>query len=152
MLRRQFLASLPAAALAAPQALMGNRFLTFNSVIRVNQIEVSREKNAGFDEYDFHDPAYVEKLRQSFEAGWPGARMTWAFSWRALQDRRPRYERIRQLIAGYQEKYGDEITFLPGAYFANAYNSRDQVNRDLHEGLELATRIGGKRPRLIVAG
>jgi len=27
--------------------LTGNRFLTFNAVIRVNQIEVSRDKNVG---------------------------------------------------------------------------------------------------------
>jgi hypothetical protein len=30
--------------------LTGNRYLTFNAVIRVNQIEVSRNKNAGEDE------------------------------------------------------------------------------------------------------
>jgi hypothetical protein len=32
--------------------LSGRRILTFNSVIRVNQIEVTRTRNEGFDEYD----------------------------------------------------------------------------------------------------
>jgi hypothetical protein len=31
--------------------LMGNRFLTFNTIIRVNQIEVSRNRNVGEDEH-----------------------------------------------------------------------------------------------------
>ena len=39
--------------------LMGNRFLTFNAVIRVNQIEVSRDKNVGEDERSLHTPARV---------------------------------------------------------------------------------------------
>ena len=34
---------------------MGNRFLTFNAVIRVNQIEVARDKNVGEDE---REPTY----------------------------------------------------------------------------------------------
>jgi hypothetical protein len=36
--------------------LSGRRILTFNSVIRVNQIEVTRTRNEGFDEYDRHTP------------------------------------------------------------------------------------------------
>jgi len=39
---------------------MGGRFLTFNSVIRVNQIEVTRNDNAGVDEYKHHTPQNVE--------------------------------------------------------------------------------------------
>ena len=39
--------------------LMGNRFLTLNTVIRVNQIEVSRDKNVGRDERDRYTPELV---------------------------------------------------------------------------------------------
>ena len=45
--------------------LMGNRFLTFNAVIRVNQIEVSRNKNIGNDERSLHTPSRVIKYREA---------------------------------------------------------------------------------------
>ena len=43
---------------------------------------------------------------------------------------------------------------FPGAYFANAYNSIAQVNRDLHDGLALVFRMTGSgfRPKSVVAG
>jgi hypothetical protein len=46
------------------------------------------------------------------------------------------------------------VTFIPGAFFANAYNSREQVNKDLHDGLaKVSEMIGdGYRPRSVVAG
>jgi hypothetical protein len=46
------------------------------------------------------------------------------------------------------------VTFIPGAFFANAYNSREQVNKDLHDGLaKVSEMIGdGFRPRSVVAG
>ena len=46
-----------------------NRFLTFNTVIRVNQIEVSRDENVGVDERDVHTPEKVIKFRDTFESG-----------------------------------------------------------------------------------
>ena len=50
----------PAQAAESPSPatgpLSGRRILTFNSVIRVNQIEVTRTRNEGFDEYDRHTP------------------------------------------------------------------------------------------------
>lgn len=134
--------------------LMGHRFLTFNAVIRVNQIEVSRDRNVGEDERALHTPARVMKFREAVAAGFPGARMTWALSWLALYDTSYNYRQIRKLVAGYHRKYGDEVTFIPGAYFANAYNSTEQVNRDLHEGLAKVSEIvgGNYRPLSIVAG
>ena len=137
-----------------PKTLMGHRFLTFNTVIRVNQIEVARDRNVGEDERKDHTPARVIKFRTAIEEGFPGARITWAFSWLALHDTSAAYTRIRELVVGYHEKYGDEITFIPGAYFANAYNSTEQVNKDLHEGLAKVTEITGKgyRPKSVVAG
>jgi hypothetical protein len=134
--------------------LLGHRFLTFNTVIRVNQIEVTRDKNVGFDERALHTPARVIEFRKAVENGFPGAKITWAFSWLALHDTTPDYIKIRELIVNYHYKYGDEITFIPGAYFANAYNSTDQVNKDLHDGLQRVSEFTGNgyRPLSIVAG
>ena len=137
-----------------PNQLLGHRFLTFNTVIRVNQIEVARDKNVGQDERRDHTPARVIKFRNAVEKGFPGARITWAFSWLALHDTTVNYKKIRELVVGYHYKYGDEITFIPGAYFANAYNSTEQVNKDLHEGLARVSEITGNgyRPKSVVAG
>lgn len=134
--------------------LMGNRFLTFNAVIRVNQIEVSRDKNEGEDERNLHTPLRVKKYRDAIESGFPGAKITWAFSWLALHDTTKDYVKIRELLVSYHFKYGDDITFIPGAYFANAYNSTEQVNQDLHEGLAKVSEIVGNgfRPQSVVAG
>jgi hypothetical protein len=139
---------------ASTGGLAGHRFLTFNSVIRVNQIEVTRTRNEGFDEYDRHTPENVLALREALANGWPGAPMTWAFSWRALHDERERYAALRRLAPEFHDRYGDDVTFIPGAFFANAYNTREQVNRDLHEGLTRVSEImgGGFRPRSVIAG
>jgi len=142
------------AAPAAAKPLDGRRILTFNSVIRVNQIEVTRTRNEGFDEADRHTPENVRALRDAFAAGWPGAPMTWALSWRALFDERENYRRIRALMPEFRDRFGDDVTFIPGAYFANAYNTRDQVDRDLHDGLARVSEImgGGFRPKSVIAG
>ncbi len=139
---------------ASTGGLAGRRFLTFNSVIRVNQIEVTRTRNEGFDEYDRHTPENVRALREALANGWPGAPMTWAFSWRALHDERERYATLRRLVPEFHDRYGDDVTFIPGAFFANAYNTREQVDRDLHEGLARVSEImgGGFRPRSVIAG
>ena len=134
--------------------LYGKRYLTFNCIIRVNQIEVSRNKNVGEDERALHTPAKMKQFRSAIQKGYPGAKITWAFSWLALHDESSDYKEIRKLAVEYYHKYGDEITFIPGAYFANAYNTREQVNLDLTEALEKITGIvgGGYRPESIVAG
>jgi len=159
MNRREFLAgaaALPVALAKGAQPrteLLGNRFLTFCSVIRVNQIEAARNKDLGEDEASRHTPENVQAFRQAFEDGWSGGRMTWALSWRALNDRRPNYRAIRKLVADFHERYGDEVTFIPGGYFANAYNPREQVNRDLHDGLaRVSAMLGGYRPHAVIAG
>jgi hypothetical protein len=134
--------------------LLGNRFFTFNTVVRVNQIEVSRDRSVGADESAIHTPREARLFRETVEEGWPGARITWAFSWLALHDQRQHYRDLRDLIVSYHEHYGDEITFIPGAYFSNMYNTRDQVNRDLHDGLQLVSDMvgDGYRPLAVIAG
>lgn len=54
----------------------------------------------------------------------------------------------------YHRQYGDEITFIPGTYSAPMYNSREQVNRDLHDALKLVSKMvgGGYRPQCAIAG
>lgn len=110
-----------------PAVLMGNRFLTLNTIIRVNQIEVSRDRNEGLDERSEHTPERIIAFREAVSSEFPGAMITWAFSWLALHDETENYKKIRELVVGYHLKYGDDITFIPGAYFANAYNTREQV-------------------------
>jgi len=134
--------------------LLGHRYLTFNSVIRVNQIEVARDRNEGVDEAAIHTPETVRGLREAFAKGLPGGRMTWSLSWLALRDPRPNYREIRRIIADFHERFGDDVTFIPGGYFAPMYNSREQVNRDIHEALGLVSSIvgGGFRPGSLQAG
>jgi len=134
--------------------LMGGRFLTLNTIVRVKQIEVTRDTSHGPDESEIHTPAEARIFREAIDKAWPGAKITWAFSWLALHDERQSYRELRELVVTYQKKFGDEITFIPGAYFSNMYNSREQVNRDLHEGLKRVSEIvgGGYRPKSVVAG
>ena len=165
--RRQFLSALaatvPTLALGRNAAcgvegnsgtLLGNRFLTFATVVRVNQIEATRDKDIGQDERALHTPQAITAFRSAFERGWPGGRLTWALSWRALNDSSDNYKRIRTLVAGYHARFGDEVTFIPGGYFANAYSTREQVNRDLHDGIALASAVvgSGYRPKCVIAG
>jgi len=134
--------------------LVGNRFLTFNTVVRVNQIEVSRDRVDGSDEGNIHTPELAQLFRQSVQRGWPGGKITWAFSWQALQDPRPNYKAIRDLVAECHSRYGDEVTFIPGGYFQPMYNARQQTRQDLHEALQRVSDIvgGGYRPRSVLAG
>ena len=134
--------------------LHGNRFFTFTTVVRVNQIETSRDVTHGEDESHIHGPEEARLFRETVEKGWPGARITWAFSWLALKDERRNYKDLRKLVVSYHKKYGDEITFIPGGYFANMYNTREQVNRDLHEGLQMVSEMVGDeyRPQSVVTG
>ena len=133
---------------------LGNRYITFNTVVRVNQIEVTRDKTAGFDESAIHTLEHAKAFRKAIEAGWPGARITWAFSWQALFSEEENYSEIRKYAKKCHYQYGDDVTFIPGGYFANAYNTREQVNQDLHEALlRIQDIMGGDfRPKSIVAG
>ena len=134
--------------------LLNNRFLTLITLIRVNQIEVSRYKAVGEDETSIHTPEIARAFREAVEKALPGARITWAFSWLALKDNRPNYIDLKKLVVSYHEKFGDEITFAPGGYFSNMYNTREQVNLDLHEGLQMVSKMvgNGYRPSSVIAG
>jgi hypothetical protein len=136
-----------------PQALQG-RFLTHVSVFRVNQIEVTPTRNIGQDESAENSPAWLRARREAFAAGCPDGKMTWAISWLALKDTRKEYEEGRRLLASYHDRYGDEITFIPGGYFAPMYNTREQTRQTIHDALNMISdMVGSKyRPESLVAG
>ena len=132
----------------------GTRSLTLNTVVRVNQLEVTRERNEGQDEAAIHTPAAAEAFRAAIAEGWPGGAITWSLSWRALHSDAGNYRDIRSLIRCFAEEFGDDVTFIPGAYFANMYNTREQVNLDLRDGLQAVRRFMGDgfQPKSVIAG
>ncbi len=130
------------------------RFLTHVSVVRVNQIEVTPTRSIGEDEVADNRPELIRSRREAFAKGCPEGRMTWAISWLALNDNRDQYRQARKLLAGYHDRYGDEITFIPGGYFAPMYDTREHNRETIHKALGLITSMvgGGYRPQSLVAG
>ena len=163
--RRRFLeqGSLSAASFAigakVPRAKpamspLQGRFLTHVSVLRVNQIEVTPTRSIGEDEAADNRPERVRSRREAFARGCPDGRMTWAISWLALNDPRKDYKEARRLLASFHDRYGDEITFIPGGYFAPMYDTRENIRKSIHDSLAMITKMvgGGYRPQSIVAG
>lgn len=111
---------------------MGNWFFPLSNVVRVNQIEVTRNQAEGVAGGAHHVSVQL--------AGAHG--------------RAANYRDLRRVVVSCQKEYGGEITFIPGGCFATMYNSRDQVNRDLHDGLRLVSEMvgGDYRPRSVIAG
>lgn len=138
----------------ADWSVKGKRVININSIVRVGQIEVTREHNVGNDEAELHTVEAADRFRRAVSDAIPEAKVTWAFSWMALHDMRPNYVALRQRIGEFHRLYGDEITFIPGAYFAPMYNPRSQVNQDMHDALQIISRMvgGGYRPHGIVGG
>jgi hypothetical protein len=138
---------------AGPSSLRG-RFLTHVSVVRVNQIEVTPDRSIGEDEAADNRPERIRSRREAFRAGCPDGRMTWAISWLALKDDRKEYQEARRLLASYHDRYGDEVTFIPGGYFAPMYNTREQTRQQIHTALgQISGMVGsGYRPQCLVAG
>jgi hypothetical protein len=131
------------------------RYINFMSAIRLHTFETTRARLHGqTKEKDRFTSANAMKLRNAVETGMPGARITWAWSWGALNCMDDNYVELRKLMAKFHKQYGDEVTFFPGVYFANKYNTEEQVKKDIHEGLELVSQMigDGYRPKSIVAG
>jgi len=141
------------AAGAKPASLTG-RYVTHVSVVRVNQIEVTPTRNLGEDEASDNRPEKIRSRREAFARGCPGGRMTWAISWLALNDPRPEYKEARRLLASYHDQYGDEITFIPGGYFAPMFDTREHNRQTIRTSLKLIEDMVGKgyRPECLVAG
>lgn len=129
-----------------------SRYLTINTVIRKYTIETNRTDHLLNDETERHDDETVIAFSDAVRRGFPEARITWALSWQALNDQSKRYRDIRGILGKIHHQYGDDVTFVPGTYFANVYNSREQVNQDITEALEAIERfIPGYRPASILS-
>jgi hypothetical protein len=163
--RREFLQGAGAAAALAvtgqnawgagrKQAGLRGRFITHVSVVRVNQIEVTPERSIGEDEAADNRPERIRSRREAFGRGCPGGRMTWAISWLALNDSRKEYKEARRLLASYHDQYGDEITFIPGGYFAPMFDTREHNRETIRKALSMIAGMvgGGYRPECLVAG
>jgi hypothetical protein len=139
--------------LPGARALQG-RFLTHVSVVRVNQIEVTPDRSIGEDEAADNSPDHIRSRRNAFAVGCPGGQMTWAISWLALNDTRQQYKDARRLLASYHERYGDEITFIPGGYFAPMFDTREHNRVTIDRALKsVSVMVGdGYRPQCLVAG
>jgi hypothetical protein len=136
-----------------PSGLRG-RFITHVSVVRVNQIEVTPTRNLGEDEAADNRPERIRSRRDAFARGCPGGKMTWAVSWLALNDTRQEYKDARRLLASYHDQYGDEITFIPGGYFAPMFDTREHNRQTIAKAPGLTSKMvgGGYRPECVVAG
>jgi hypothetical protein len=141
------------ASIVRPAPLQG-RFLTHVSVVRVNQIEVTPTRSIGEDEVPDNSPDHIRSRREAFARGCPNGKMTWAISWLALNDTRQQYKDARRLLASYHDRYGDEITFIPGGYFAPMYDTREHIRVTIHKALQLVSDMVGNRyrPQCLVAG
>jgi hypothetical protein len=130
------------------------RFLTHISIVRVNQIEVTPTRNIGEDEAVDNRPEEIQTRRNAFARGCPDGKMTWAISWLALQDSRKEYQEARHLLASYHDRYGDEVTFIPGGYFAPMYDTRENNRRTIHKALDQVSKMvgSGYRPQCLIAG
>ena len=142
---------------AAPAYCVGSvlgRVLSLATVVRYWTVETTRTEHLLNNESALHTVAACEAFRAAVTAGWPGAAVTWAFSWQALHASDGEYPQIRALVAGFVRALGDEMTFIPGGYFAPMYNSQAQTNADLHDALALIEGIvgGGYRPLAVIAG
>src|SRR4029077_5079406 len=123
-------------------SLNGNRFVTHISLVRVNQIEVSPNRSIGEDESD-NTLDKVRARRDAFTKSCPNGRMTWGLTRLALNDQRQQYKDVRRQLAGYHDRYADEITFHPGGYFAPMYNTREEIRQNIREGLRLISDMVG---------
>ncbi len=141
------------AGAAAPPGLRG-RFITHISVVRVNQIEVTPTRSIGEDEAPANSPEHIRSRRDAFSRGCPDGKMSWAISWLALHDDRQQYRDARRLLASYHDRYGDEITFIPGGYFAPMFDTRENNRQTIHQALRMITDMvgNGYRPECLVAG
>jgi hypothetical protein len=137
----------------SPEPLKG-RYICFMAGVRVHPWENTRARSHGDWMQEKHTAAIALKMRNSLAESFPGARMTWGWSWHALNRQTADYVELRKLMAQFHKQYGDEITFWPGVYFEDKFNTVEQSKKDLHEGLELVSQMvgDGYRPQSILAG
>jgi thioredoxin-related protein len=138
----------------SPKPLKG-RYINLMTAVRLQSWENTRTRTHGQNnEPQKHTPEIALRMRKSVAEAFPGARITWSWSWGALTDNRQNYADLRKLMVQFVKEYGDEMTFWPGVDFANKFNTQEQCKKDLHEGLQLVSQMvgNGYRPKSVVAG
>ena len=99
---------------------MKGRYFCLTMVVRVNQIEVAPGVNLGEDERRENTYENFVRYRQAVARAIPEAKITIAFSHEALKDQSENFIAIRNKAKEYHERYGDDVTYLLGAYFCGA--------------------------------
>ncbi|MBQ8716641.1 MAG: DUF3863 domain-containing protein [Clostridia bacterium] len=133
---------------------MRGRYFCFCIVVRVNQIEVAPGINVGHDERHENTVENLVKYRQAICDAIPNARITIAFSHEALSDKSPNFVALREKAKEYHFTYGDDITYMLGAYFSGAYSPRKAINSHVDDAIHLLKSFMGKDylPLSIVGG
>ncbi len=133
------------------QPPLGRR-LTINTVVRRHQIEATRDRSLWEDEAERHSPDLVHRFSSAIRQAIPDARITWGMSWGALTDESPRYRDVRRAVNEVANTHGDDVTFVPGGFFANLYGTRDEVARDIEDAVELLRDRFDRPTRSLLAG
>ena len=131
------------------------RYINVMVGIRLHSWENTRARGHGeTPERNLHTTEIALKMRKSIAEAFPGARITWAWTWYALKDMAPNYVELRKLMVQFVKEYGDEIAFWPGIYSECKFNTIEQAKKDLHEGLELVSQMvgNGYRSKSVVSG
>ncbi len=133
---------------------MKGRYFSFTIVVRVNQIEVAPGVNVGVDERSENTLENLIKYRSAIALAVPDARITIAFSHEALTDSSENFMLLRQKAKEYHFLYGDDITYMLGAYFSGAYSPRGKINSHVDEAIALLRAFMGEDylPLSIVGG
>lgn len=133
---------------------MNGRYFCFTVVVRVNQIEVAPGLNLGKDERSENTLENLVAYRTAIAAAISETRITIAFSHEALADTSENFIALRQKAKEYHETYGDDVTYMLGAYFSGAYSPREAICAHVDEALDLLRSFMGEGylPRSVVGG
>lgn len=133
---------------------MKGRYYCFTIVVRVNQIEVAPGLNLGVDERRENTLENLIKYRTAIADVIPEARITIAFSHEALEDQSENFVALRQKAKEYHEIYGDDVTYVLGAYYAGVYSPRASIISYVDEAMGLLRAFMGENylPLAVVGG
>ena len=133
---------------------MKGRYYCFTIVVRVNQIEVAPGLHLGTDERLENTLENLVKCREAIADAMPEAQITIAFSHEALSDKTENFVALRQKAKEYHEQYGDDVTYMLGAYCAGAYSPRQDIISYVDEAMSLLRAFMGETylPLAIVGG
>ncbi len=133
---------------------MKGKFYCFTLVVRINQIEVMPGLGLGVDERQENTLENLVAYREAIARAVPDGRITIALSHSALADGSDNFRAIRAKTREYHEKYGDDVTYMLGAYFAGAYLPRVEIARNVDEAIRLLKGFMGEDylPSSVVGG